>query len=321
MSCTGELEAPTKEEWKNKEELSYVTQWKQCSGETPHKPASSSNSAQVQFAKNIFNKHSLHTIYYCKFQRQKNCNARLKYIVGENKWHYKGTHSYPDNSILMKQKTSKPLLSDLTDIGLDQLKSYVLAHKRNRNTKDICSVLNAGYESDNSSAFIYPEQVIQAKEKFVYTYQVEDLSEIYIRSDLRDTCKGNPFLRFFLSYPVFMIVYAADWQIDILKSATSEDLLFIDGTFRVCRQNVSQMVSLLMKKIEWQCVVPLVFVLLQDQNTEAYVEMWNYIHRLAPSLRKVENLLITVDYEMTMHNTIQKTLPRGFIVGCELLIK
>jgi hypothetical protein len=258
MSCTGELEAPTKEEWKNKEELSYITQWKQCSGETPHKPASSPNSAQVQFAKNIFNKHegnSLHTIYYCKFQRQRKCDARLKYIVGENKWYYKGTNSHPDNSILMKQKTSKPLISDLTDIRQDQLKSYVLAHKRNRNTKDICSVLNAGYDSDNSSAFIYPEQEIQAKEKFVYTSQVEDLSEIYIRSDLRDTCKGNAFLRFFFSCPVFMIVYAVDWQIDILKSAISEDQLFIDGKFRICPQNVSQMVSLSMKKREWQCAL------------------------------------------------------------------
>jgi hypothetical protein len=69
----------------------------------------------------------------------------------------------------MKQKMNKPVLSDLSETRQEHLKSYVLAHKRNRSAKDICSALNTRYGSDNSSAYIYiyPEQVIQAKEKYV----------------------------------------------------------------------------------------------------------------------------------------------------------
>ncbi len=50
-----------------------------------------------------------------------------------------------------------------------------------------------------------------------------------------------------------MMLYSAEWQIELLKSVTTEDQLFLDGTFKVYPENISQMVTLLIKKREWNC--------------------------------------------------------------------
>ncbi len=140
------------------------------------------------------------------------------------------------------------------------------------------------------SSYVFPEQVLQAKEKFVYSSTIKGLSELYIRIELRQTLKNQELLRYKLDYPVFMLLYFAEWQIELLKSVTCGDQLYLDGTFKVCPENISQMVTLLIKKREWNCSIPTGFVLLQDHKSETYMVMLQYIIRMTPSLRKVDDM-------------------------------
>jgi hypothetical protein len=301
-----------------------TTVWVQCIGEIPHKPNTSNATSQFEFAKNLFNKHEStgsHDLFYCRYQRQKCCKARLKFVKVSNKWYFKGVHSHPDHYILSRVRSSKPQFGDLSQERQQQLRDLVITKKRMKSAKDICVELNNGYDSDNLSCYVFPEQVLQAKEKFVYSSVIQDLSELYIRSDLRQTLKGQEFLQYKLDYPVFMMLYSAEWQIELLKSVTTEDQLFLDGTFKVCPENISQMVTLLIKKREWNCSIPTAFVLLQDHKSETYMEMLQYIIRMAPSLRKVDGIVISVDFEQALHNAIRSKLPKAKIVGCEFHMK
>lgn len=107
----------------------------------------------------------------------------------------------------------------------------------------------------------------------------------------------------------------------ISKSVTAEDQLFIDGTFRVCPENITQMITLSIKKREWSCEIPTVFNLVQYQSTQTYLMIWTFILMLAPSIRKVSQLSVSVDFEQAMHNAIRTRLPKAVIVGCEFHLK
>lgn len=68
----------------------YEDIWRECIGELPHKPVSSPNSSQLEFAKHIFNKH----------------DSTKAVVKSESNWFYKGVHTHPDLSN-MKRLSAK----------------------------------------------------------------------------------------------------------------------------------------------------------------------------------------------------------------------
>jgi hypothetical protein len=131
-----------------------TTVWVQCIGEIPHKPNTSNATSQFEFAKNLFNKHEStggHDLFYCRYQRQKCCKARLKFVKLSNKWYFKDVHSHPDHYVLSRVRSSKPQFGDLSQERQQQLRDLVITKKRMKSAKDICVELNNGYVSDNLS--------------------------------------------------------------------------------------------------------------------------------------------------------------------------
>lgn len=312
------------EEDEEEEEDTSQNLWRVCEPK-PYQPVGKEHTKQYTFAEHIFNHHQTNkhsSTYTCKFKRPPySCRAMLKQILESDQWLYKGKHNHPTPQLLNRTKEKKPSFSDLIHSRQEELKEYVISNKRVRNTKAVCYALNKDVNPNDLQQYIFPEQVHEARHKFVHTASISDWNDLYSRKEFTHTSLGQAYLRTLHLYPEFLIQYAADWQIDLLKSVTQEDQLFVDGTFNVCPMNIEQMVTLLVKKKTWNHALPVVHALLQRRQESTYVHMWNHIIRLAPELQNVNNLCISVDFEVAMHNAIKKVIPASKIVGCEFHLK
>jgi len=297
-----------------------------CCDPRPYQTPSQKNTKQYTFGEHIYNHHessSRHALYYCKYAHSGTfkCKARLKYSKESDKWFYLRGHNHPAPKLLKEKKRNLPKLDELLASRQEELKNFLLEHRRIRSVKSICSSLNSNINKDDMKLFIFPSQVQEAKSKFVYTASIKDWEDLYVREELRQTHHHQEFLRTLHLYPEFIIQFAADWQIDILKTVTAKDQLFIDGTFDICPEGMQQMVTLLIKRQAWSFALPVVHSLLRRKTESAYVHMLNHIVRLAPEITSVENLLISVDFEQALHNALHIVLSKAKIVGCEFHMK
>jgi hypothetical protein len=204
----------------------------------------------------------------------------------------------------------------------EELREAVQKFTRTRAATDICAVLNQGINASDPKLFIYPQQVPEARELWVYTQDVKTFEQVCLRKDLSHNKRDQTYVRLYRCLPVFVFLLASDWQITILRQLSNMDQLFIDGTFSIYPQGVTQMVSVLVKRSNWLEAIPVVHVLLKQKDTDAYMEMLNCILMLATdgrknrcNLRELE-ICISVDFEKAMHNAIRDVLPKAKIIGC-----
>jgi hypothetical protein len=194
-------------------------EWMECETMPTQFMAEKDTCKKVLYAEHQYNHHETNkstTIFRCKYRR-KGCKAELKFFNKENKWYYKLGHIHPTPSQISKIKTNKPRIIDLLPSRKECLKNAVLRYKRTRASSDMCAILNEGVNPSDFKVFIFPEQVIEAKQKWIYTQEIKSFEDVCNRSDLRSNRRGETYVRVYRNLPIFIFQFCSDWQVNILR--------------------------------------------------------------------------------------------------------
>jgi hypothetical protein len=300
-----------------------IHSWKECEIIPSKFIAGKSETKKVVFAEYEYNHHETNksgVSYRCCSSR-KGCKASLKFCTSTGKWFHKMNHNHPTPALIASLKKNTPRMVDLNGDRQMELRSGVMKYKRTKALADICAILNMGVNSNDNSMFIYPQQVKEAREKYVYTQDVKTFEDICNRNDLSLTRGGQQYVRVCMQLPVFIFMLSADWQLNMLRQLCERDQLFIDGTFKVCPLGVTQMVTLLVKKNGWSEALPIVHTLLKSKEERSYNEMFRFIILLATNNNKqciLKDICITIslDFEIALMNSIRRMLPNAKLIGC-----
>ncbi len=191
-----------------------MTEWRECE-KVPVK--AEENRKQIKYGGYLYNHHQTTTqqrVYRCKYYSRHACQSKLKQVISNEKYYVKGCHSHPTTCNTSRNISS---LSDLSTERQEALKNYIMQNPRIRSSKDVCAVLNTNGPKDDVTWNIFPSQVVQAKEKYLYMASITDWQDLFIRDELSKTKHGQQFTRTVHLYPEFLIQWSADWQIQQLN--------------------------------------------------------------------------------------------------------
>ena len=109
------------------------------------------------------------------------------------------------------------------------------------------------------------------------------------------------------------LIFASDKQLEILGRAKT---WYMDGTFKLCRQPFSQLltVNAFVKKDDHVKQVPLVFVLMSGRKKGDYKAVLKAILTILRSQPKVTKF--TLDFEKAAWSAIRQVLPHVKMMGC-----
>jgi len=258
-------------------------------------------------------KKDLAVIYRCSMYKKRGCKARIRYYSEPNLFIHVNEHEYHSIEHLEKQK-KPPLEEDRRSL----LYEFIKSNTHIRSSKLIRQTLNNNLpddKKDNPRYVITEEDVSQMKRKF-YSERIYCLQDIYSRSDVAQTKNGEQFVRWVQGFPHFLLVFASNYQLNLLKSVTMEDQLYVDGTFDICPEGCEQMVTLHIRKKEQPKSFPCLFAFMQNAKELDYWYLWWVIIYLVPELDNVKKLFIACDFEIAMHNAVKKHFKCTEIVGC-----
>ena len=109
------------------------------------------------------------------------------------------------------------------------------------------------------------------------------------------------------------LIFASDKQLEILGRAKT---WYMDGTFKLCRQPFSQLltVNAFVKKDDHVKQVPLVFVLMSGRKKGDYKAVLKAILTILRSQPKVTKF--TLDFEKAAWSAIRQVLSHVKMMGC-----
>ena len=109
------------------------------------------------------------------------------------------------------------------------------------------------------------------------------------------------------------LVFASDRQIEVL---TKSKTWYIDGTFKLCRQPFSQLltVNAFVRNDDHVKQVPLVFVVMSGRKKRDYKAVLETVISLLPNQSRV--IKIVLDFEKAMWSAIRQVIPNVELMGC-----
>ena len=109
------------------------------------------------------------------------------------------------------------------------------------------------------------------------------------------------------------MVFASDRQIEVL---TKSKTWYIDGTFKLCRQPFSQLltVNAFVRNDDHVKQVPLVFVVMSGRKKRDYRAVLESVISLLPIEPKVKKIVL--DFEKAMWSAIRHVMPNVELMGC-----
>ena len=109
------------------------------------------------------------------------------------------------------------------------------------------------------------------------------------------------------------MVFASDRQIEVL---TKLKTWYIDGTFKLCRQPFSQLltVNAFVRNDDHVKQVPLVFVVMSGRKKRDYKAVLETVISLLPNQSRV--IKIVLDFEKAMWSAIRQVIPNVELMGC-----
>ena len=109
------------------------------------------------------------------------------------------------------------------------------------------------------------------------------------------------------------LVFASDRQIEVL---TKLKTWYIDGTFKLCRQPFSQLltVNAFVRNDDHMKQVPLVFVVMSGRKKPDYRAVLETVISLLQNEPKVKKIVL--DFEKAMWHAIWQVMPNVELMGC-----
>ena len=109
------------------------------------------------------------------------------------------------------------------------------------------------------------------------------------------------------------MVFASDRQIEVL---TKSKTWYIDGTFKLCRQPFSQLltVNAFVRNDDHVKQVLLVFVLMSGRKKRDYKAVLETVISLLPNQPRVDKIVL--DFEKAMWSAIRQVIPNVELMGC-----
>jgi hypothetical protein len=249
--------------------------------------------------------HENNTPIHCR------CSATIK-LLNDNKT---ALHSAGEHNHGVEEKDNT-----LAEARYTKLVEYLQLNSTERNSVKICNALNkelSGINRFDPKQVILREHIKKAKKQVLYTPQIENPFDLITRKDLSQTLRNQPFAKgVYCEQGLQMYLFMAPIGMLHLDSISEEDQLYVDGTFRVIPKNMSQIITIMLRKGRSQAAFPCAYVWMQEKNTVNYEFMWRHICEHAPHLKHSGKIFVSVDFEKAMHNAIQAVLPRAEIVGC-----
>ena len=111
------------------------------------------------------------------------------------------------------------------------------------------------------------------------------------------------------------LVFASDRQIEVL---TKSKTWYIDGTFKLCRQPFSQLltVNAFVRNDDYVKQVPLVFVVMSGRKKRDYRALLETVISLLLNEPKVKKIVRILDFEKAMWSAIRQVMPNLELMGC-----
>ena len=109
------------------------------------------------------------------------------------------------------------------------------------------------------------------------------------------------------------LVFASDRQIEVL---TKSKTWYIDGTFKLCRQPFSQLltVNAFVRNDDHVKQVPLVFVVMSGRKKRDYRAVLETVISLLQNEPKVKKIVL--DFKKAMWHAIWQVMPNVELMGC-----
>jgi hypothetical protein len=114
---------------------------------------------------------------------------------------------------------------------------------------------------------------------------------------------GNPFCRLVdVKLPSKLVLYAADWQIELLNNVEYWDRIFIDKEYTTCSDGFNELITVYVQNTEDGVVAPVFWSLMTGNDTSYYSKMWRAIRELCPTLLTVSmNVILSSSFKDTLH--------------------
>lgn len=245
--------------------------------------------------------------------KKHHCKAKIRYYPSIDTYVHVAEHTHPVPHILNHTERK------LDESRRNELAEFIKRNTHIKSSKHIAEALNntlTKEELHQANKIITTEDVQDMKKKF-YSERITCLQDLYIRPDLAQTKSEDQFVRIVHGFPVFLIVYASNYQMNLLKSITHEDQIYVDGTFDFCPEGCEQMITIHIRKKGHEKAIPAMFIFLNKRDYETYLYMWSSISTLLiPELMKLDKLYVACDFELAMHKALRKFFTGVEIVGC-----
>jgi hypothetical protein len=256
----------------------------------------STKKDQLKCHEFLYNKHERYSCsdsYRCSKYHQLKCTARIKYHRTEGTYYHIGEHNHsPQESVFNTQ-------AELNEDRKAKLYEFIKANTQIESSKTIRDILNndlTPQQKLDPKITVKIEDVQKMKRKF-YGERITCLQDLFIRPDIAQKENGEQFVRWVQGYPFYILIFASNHQMNLLKSVTNLDQIYVDGTFDFAPQGFDQLLTVFVRKRNQSALNPVVFSLLQGKDKEIYWFFWWIITYLAPELREIKKLTFTADFE------------------------
>jgi len=252
--------------------------------------------------RNNFNNKS---VYRCVFRNKHKCLSEI-------------TIQTPSYQVIdvTEHNCENYITSELDWHKKEAIKEYIKKTGANK-AREIAMVLNKDLkeeEKNNPTLFILPKHVKKIQ-RSLYTEKIDSIEDLN-KPPYSSTLDHGEFLQIFTVQPCFLLLYASEFQLNLLRQYEKPDQLYVDGTFRCVPPGITQLVTIRLRKSKEADSKLVAIALLRSKKAVDYVAMWSSITHLVKKFLECE-CIVNVDFEKAHHKALHEQFgERVVIIGC-----
>jgi len=138
----------------------------------------------------------------------------------------------------------------------------------------------------------------------------------HVRAEYANTKDNQQLLRALVLRPSFLFLHASEYQLNLLRKYKVPDQLYVDGTFRIVPEGITQLVNIRMRQHKENSSKLVATALLKTKTTMDYRRLWMELAVHVKCLRE-SKIIINLDFEIAHHKAVQEELgDKAIVVGC-----